>query len=103
MAEQGGASRKVFRLDEQFAEGGMRGITGGGREDDLGITRQIDFTNTCAVIAHGDAAHFDVIFCRHGDVELCRHIVIPAAEDCAFCQKRDAVVLRRLRRRIGGR
>ncbi len=69
MAEQGGAFGQVLRLDKKSSECRVGDVSGRRRQDDLGITRDVDLADTHAVIRHPHPAHFDVVFRRDRDVE----------------------------------
>ena len=80
MTQQRGAVGQVLGFDEDLAERRMGEVVGRRREDDLGVARHVDLADARAVIAHGDPAHFDVVFDRDGDIQLCRDVVVPAPE-----------------------
>src|SRR6185312_11063206 len=94
VAEQGVVGGQVFGFDEKLAKGGVGEIGGGGGEDDLGITGQIDFADAGTVVAQGDPAHLDIVLGGHGDVEPGGDAVIVALEDGAFGPEGHAVFVR---------
>jgi len=80
MTEQRSAVGQVLGFDEDLAERRMGEVVRRRREHDLGVARHVDLADARAVIADGNPAHFDVVFDRHGDIQLCRDRVVPPPE-----------------------
>jgi len=103
MAQQRRAVGQVFRLEKQLAKCRMREIIGRGSEDDLGVTGDIDFADPCALIDHRHPTDVDIVFSRHGDLELRDHLVVAATKRGLVRAKRHDVLLGLLCRRMIGR
>ena len=60
MAEQRCAVGQVFCFEKQFAKSRMREIIGGGSEDDLRVTGDVDLSDPRALIDHRHPTDFDI-------------------------------------------
>jgi len=67
-AEDGLRSGQNLGLDEEIAESGVCEIGVRRCEDDFGIARQFDAALVRREICQGDAADFDIVFGRNGDL-----------------------------------
>ena len=86
-----------FRFDKQVAEGRMRGIGGGRRQHDFGVTRHFDFTHARRAIGECHATHFGVVFGRNDDVGLRVNARVEPLKHGALFGERDFITLRRAR------
>src|SRR5208282_1570426 len=67
-------------LHEQIIKGGVKRIRRRRSENDLGVTGDLDGSARSRGVRDGDAAHFDVILWRNGDLCIGVELVVAAAE-----------------------
>jgi len=93
VAHERAAVRVVLGLDEEFAKGRVRMVVLRGGQHDLRITGDVDLPHAIAVVTHGEAPHFHVVFGRDRDLQMCRQSVVAPADADTVGRKRDGVVL----------
>ena len=78
--QQAGALRVELGLDEQLAERRVGEIVLGTREHDLGVAGDLDLARPVAAVGDRQPAHLDVVFRRHGDLQLRLEVAVAAPE-----------------------
>ena len=78
--QQAGALRVELGLDEQLAERRVGEVVLGTRQHDLGVAGDLDLARPIAAIGDRQAPHLDVVFRRHGDLQLRLEVAVAPAE-----------------------
>ncbi len=97
---------EIFRLDEQFREGGMRDVGALRRQNEFGVGRDFDFARAAARIRDRDPANFRVVLARDEHVQrrrqravAARHLGAVLVEDHGIVVRLDAARLKARRPR----
>ena len=87
-------------LNEQITKGRVKRIRRRRFENDLRVTCDIDGSARSRGVSDADAAHFDVIFWRNGNLCIGFELVVAAAELHPPLGEDRFVAVRRLERRL---
>ena len=102
--QQPDALRVEFGFDEELAERRVGEIVFGTSQDDLGVTRHFDFARQRSTIDDRQPPDFDVVFRRHGHLELRFEVAVPCPERYLVeIEDRFVVVRLAADRLVGGR